>query len=1311
MTNKGSDRAAAMKAAVLLEEARNRLAAGDAGAARAVAEHALNLCPEHVAVRDFLHGLAAMPRPALSVIVPTCDRVDILRLCLAHLEAQTLPASDFEVIVVDDASTDATPGFLATYRAPFPFRHLRQEQRGGPARARNKGIIAARGDVVVFLNDDALLCPRGLEIHHETHKAVPDASFSVLGRFEPPAAFGYSPWGHVISHSDLIFDYAGMRHGGVYDFLHYYTCNVSTPRAGLIAAGMFDASFTGPLWGAEDIELGYRLQRAGLPVVYREDCHAIHQHDLSLDDMARMFRVRGGGAVRIFARYHELPCHYREIAAQDVAYWRNLPRRVTERVDALCDRLRAIDAFRLPPGEGVPHRFTGEQFPALTELYYGLWRKRSNELLNVVDPLCQGLDHILDKCREGGQTLQSVARPLYFAGLFLRWFYDTVGICASEHVHRVPLDDRCAAAAPPPLAPDDAPLAKAEGTGVGVRAYTADSGGAPVADAVSDAPAGTGTGAGAKGRILLACDFFWPSVGGTELFVEDLGRRLMEQGYTVEVACRDLPERMALQHEGMRIHGFACRDRFHDGDMGPGIDAYRAHVLRGGYRAVLCLAHPDTWVCHALHTLPAERRPRLIMMPRINAANLALWKERSVMDEVLEVLRRSDLHITVSEHGCDAATLHGLGVPRMFIPHAVDPVATPGDSRNRYGLALDTPLFVCVGNFWPVKNQSAFLRAMTRLEGTWQCVLAGAALPWEGERAFFMECWRIAARDPRLRILGPLPPAEASALIRDADALLVPSQGESAGPLVVLQAMAHGVPWVATPGCNAVHDEAGGVIVPVEHFPDAVRGLITAPETARELAADGHEHWRTCFTWEKTLPLFMDAIEGRASASTLHMPAWLRTRRDALARTICAAHAAGGMVDDATPTAPATRPAEADAADPVGARPTTSPDNTTEPTRPANDVTIPRLTPSGTRQQASAPRAVPSEATSSGATSSGTASSGVPPRVSAIVSLYNAERFVRGCLDDLLTQTLGPALEIIVIDACSPQDERAIVHEYMQRHRNIRYVRTEEREGVYASWNRGVRMARGTYVTNANADDRHRPDALERMADALDNAPDAGFAYGDCKVGHAENERYDENAGLRVMRFPHFFAPATLLYCQLGPQPLWRRTVHDTVGFFDEGYRACADWDFDIRLAAAFRGVHVPETLGLYLEHEAAITFRDDTMTRENDRVQRRWQNPDAVEERYRAAGVPCATPTERALVHLDMGLRALRFYPPWTYGAPASNVGFARRCLRHALRLEPGLSTATELLALPDGVLTVLDDLPSPLGLPSQAELAGLAG
>src|SRR5208337_1903982 len=95
--------------------------------------------------------------------------------------------------------------------------------------------------------------------------------------------------------------------------------------------------------------------------------------------------------------------------------------------------------------------------------------------------------------------------------------------------------------------------------------------------------------------------------------------------------------------------------------------------------------------------------------------------------------------------------------------------------------------------------------------------------------------------------------------------------------------------------------------------------------------------------------------------------------------------------------------------------------------------------------------------------------------VSAIVSTYNAERFLRGCLEDLEAQTIAARLEIIVVDSGSHQNEQAIVEEFQRRYNNIVYIRTEERESLYAAWNRGVKAARGKYLTNANTDDRHRP--------------------------------------------------------------------------------------------------------------------------------------------------------------------------------------------------------------------------------------------
>jgi len=139
-------------------------------------------------------------------------------------------------------------------------------------------------------------------------------------------------------------------------------------------------------------------------------------------------------------------------------------------------------------------------------------------------------------------------------------------------------------------------------------------------------------------------------------------------------------------------------------------------------------------------------------------------------------------------------------------------------------------------------------------------------------------------------------------------------------------------------------------------------------------------------------------------------------------------------------------------------------------------------------------------------------------RISAIVSTFNAGRFIEGCLADLEGQTIADKIEIIVVDSASEQAEGAIVRRWQERCANIRYTRTDSRETVYAAWNRGIRMARGIYITNANADDRHRVTAFERMSRVLDMRPDVALVYADVVETATENETFDRCTPIRTRR-------------------------------------------------------------------------------------------------------------------------------------------------------------------------------------------------
>lgn len=209
--------------------------------------------------------------------------------------------------------------------------------------------------------------------------------------------------------------------------------------------------------------------------------------------------------------------------------------------------------------------------------------------------------------------------------------------------------------------------------------------------------------------------------------------------------------------------------------------------------------------------------------------------------------------------------------------------------------------------------------------------------------------------------------------------------------------------------------------------------------------------------------------------------------------------------------------------------------------------------------------------------------------VTAIVSTYNAEQFLRGCLDGLEQQTIADKLEIIVVNSGSQQNEESIVREYKQKYDNIVYIKTEYREGIYTAWNRAVKAARGKYITNANTDDRHRRDALEIMADTLESAPDVGLVYGDQICTDTPNGTFANHHAIQMVRKPEYSRQGLLLGCCTGSQPMWRKSVHDEIGYFDDSLTCAADWDFWLRISEKYQLKHIPEFLGIYYYNKEGI--------------------------------------------------------------------------------------------------------------------------
>ena len=220
-----------------------------------------------------------------SLVIPTRNRAQALRLTLQHLSLCDYPFDDFEVLVVDDGSADDTPLVLQEWSDKLPLRAF-QQNHGGTSRARNRAIEEARGRHIMFVDDDVLVPPDFLRRHARLQAAHPGhlvrgPVVNVPRPLYPPLPALAQPWRH---------------------FSKNYLCtsNASIERELLLKAGLFDASFA--RW--EDAELGVRLKRLGVRRVFENETFVYHwKPPLDHTQRIRVAELDGQAAAQLYKRY------------------------------------------------------------------------------------------------------------------------------------------------------------------------------------------------------------------------------------------------------------------------------------------------------------------------------------------------------------------------------------------------------------------------------------------------------------------------------------------------------------------------------------------------------------------------------------------------------------------------------------------------------------------------------------------------------------------------------------------------------------------------------------------------------------------------------------------------------------------------------------------------------------------------------------------------------------------------------------------------------------------------------------------------
>jgi len=261
---------------------------------------------------------AGAPAPQISVVLATFQRAATLVRTLAHLAAQDLPASQFEVIVVDDGSSDDTAGVVARAMRGMPcaMRYLRHANHG-PGYTQNRGIEAAHAPLVLLLADDIFLAPQALRAHLEHHLTHVQDEVVVMGKILQ------SP---DLDQSVFLRKWDPFRFIEVDDLDELPTCrfgapNVSAKRAFLMRHGMFlEHRGRGGAAAFEDIELAYRLRSHGMRLHYAKAALGWHHHVFTLDQAEVRWRERGlnFGEFRRHAPHPELSVYYHVLNRETV---------------------------------------------------------------------------------------------------------------------------------------------------------------------------------------------------------------------------------------------------------------------------------------------------------------------------------------------------------------------------------------------------------------------------------------------------------------------------------------------------------------------------------------------------------------------------------------------------------------------------------------------------------------------------------------------------------------------------------------------------------------------------------------------------------------------------------------------------------------------------------------------------------------------------------------------------------------------------------------------------------------------------------
>jgi glycosyltransferase involved in cell wall biosynthesis len=198
------------------------------------------------------------------------------------------------------------------------------------------------------------------------------------------------------------------------------------------------------------------------------------------------------------------------------------------------------------------------------------------------------------------------------------------------------------------------------------------------------------------------------------------------------------------------------------------------------------------------------------------------------------------------------------------------------------------------------------------------------------------------------------------------------------------------------------------------------------------------------------------------------------------------------------------------------------------------------------------------------------------PKITIITSLFKSDKYIDNFLESIVKQTIFDECELLLINPNPTKKEKDSVKKYIEKYKNIRHIILDEDPGIYGCWNIGIKESSHDLLCNTNVDDLRNIDNLEILRKHLVLGVDIDLVYGDVS---ATSEQPTLNKKYSFRPYEHSLKPFSkenMIKCLPGPLPLWKKTMHNKCGMFDDKYQSAGDWEMwlrSVRMGSKFKKI------------------------------------------------------------------------------------------------------------------------------------------